>query len=362
MLRRFIAIGGQEGGLLAVMLALGLLLTIFGGTVRVPVFSEGADGKPQRVMTVDDQGREVPLMVERNKFLRLENLVQLAKDASFIAIMAVGMTFVIVAGGIDLSVGAIYALAAVTGGLVLRALGPTGLAAPTWLASIAGASACVTAGLAAGVANGALTVGLRVHPFIITLGTMLIFRTVAFVATGGQSIGDFPARFIELVRWNVGGVALGPLLVTLVVLAVGWVVLGLRVFGRHVYAVGGNELASRYSGLRVGRVRIAVFALSGACAGIAALIALGCYGAASSGDADGYELKVIAAAVVGGASLSGGKGTALGAVLGALVIQMIDTGIVFLGIPQEISMGVIGVAIILAVVLDQVSRRLTQRG
>ncbi|HYE07637.1 MAG TPA: ABC transporter permease [Planctomycetota bacterium] len=355
-----VALRLQEGGLIAVIIVLGALLTTFGGTVKVPVFADGPDGRPQRVMTVDEQGRSVPTMVERNKFLRLENLAQLAKDASFIAIMAVGMTFVIVAGGIDLSVGAIYALAAVTGAIVLRALGPDGTQAPAGLAVIAGAGACVATGVAAGVANGALTVGLRVHPFIITLGTMLILRCIAFVATGGESVGDFPPLLGAIVRWDVGGIALGPLIVTVAVLLVGGALLGLHVFGRHVYAVGGNELASRYSGVRVGRVRIAVFAIAGLCAGIAALVALGYYGSASSGDGDGYELKVIAAAVVGGASLSGGKGTALGAVLGALLIQMIDTGIVFLGIPQAISMGVIGVAIVLAVVLDQVSRRVTQ--
>jgi ribose/xylose/arabinose/galactoside ABC-type transport system permease subunit len=131
--------------------------------------------------------------------------------------------------------------------------------------------------------------------------------------------------------------------------------------GRRVYAVGGNELASRYSGIRVDLVKLTVFIFSGLTAGIAALLALGYYGSASSGDGQGYELNVIAAAVVGGASLSGGKGSALGALLGALIIQMINSGIVILGIDQNYSQIIIGAVVIVAVLLDQVNNWLGKR-
>lgn len=131
--------------------------------------------------------------------------------------------------------------------------------------------------------------------------------------------------------------------------------------GRHVYAVGGNELAAQFSGIRVRLVKLKVFIYSGLTAGVAALLAIGYYGSATSGDGQGYELDVIAAAVVGGASLSGGKGSALGALLGALIIKLIDNGIVILGIDQNYSRIIIGAAVILAVVLDQFNGWWTRR-
>jgi ribose transport system permease protein len=201
-----------------------------------------------------------------------------------------------------------------------------------------------------------------VHPFIITLGTMAIFRGIAFVVTKGQSIGGFPEVFRNLVRWETaGGLSLVPLGVMVLVGLLGGVTLSRLAVGRRVYAIGGNELASRFSGIRVERVKLGVFLLSGLTAGIAALLSLGYYGGATSGDGAGYELNVIAAAVVGGASLSGGKGTALGAILGALIIQMISTGIVILGIDQNYSQIIIGAVVIVAVLLDQLNGWLTRR-
>ena len=358
----------QESGLLLVIVALGVLLTAFSGTVRTPVFEVGPDGARQRVFTTNEAGERVPAFIEKNKFLNAQNLAQLAKDTSFIAIMAVGMSLVIIAGGIDLSVGSIYALASVLGALAFQYFGPTGAAAGTapWLAVTLGALACVGTAGACGLANGGLIVALRVHPFIITLGAMAILRGIAFVVTKGQSVGGFPPLFRDMVRWETsGGLSLVPLGVMLVVLAVGWIFLSRLAAGRRVYAIGGNELASRFSGIRVERVKLDVYFFSGLSAGIAALIALGYYGSASSGDGSGYELNVIAAAVVGGASLTGGRGSALGAVLGALIIQMISSGIVILGIDQNYSQIIIGTVVIAAVVLDNVNtwlakRRLTQ--
>jgi ribose transport system permease protein len=221
---------------------------------------------------------------------------------------------------------------------------------------------CVGAATLCGLLNGGMIVALRVHPFIITLGTMAIFRGVAFVITKGQSVGDFPPELRSLVRWETqNGLSLVPLGVMLLVTFVAGVYLSRLAAGRRIYAVGGNELASRFSGIRVLRVKLSVFVFSGLTAGIAALLALGYYGSASSGDGTGYELDVIAAAVVGGASLSGGKGTALGALLGALIIKMIDNGIVILGIDQNYSKIIIGSAVILAVLLDQLNNWLAKR-
>ena len=354
----------QESGLLLVIVVLGALLTFFGGQVKVPLFETNAQGERQRVFRVTAAGEREAVVIEKNKFFNAQNLAQLAKDTSFIAIMAVGATFVIISGGIDLSVGAVYALASVLAAIVLRRYGPDGSLSTTsaWASIPLGVLTCFGVATFCGLFNGAMIVTLKVHPFIITLGTMAIFRGVAFVITKGQSIGEFPEAFRALVRWEVGdGLSLVPLGVMVLVALLGGVYLARQAAGRRVYAIGGNELASRYSGIRVEWVKLSVYLFSGLTAGIAALLSLGYYGGATSGDGQGYELNVIAAAVVGGASLSGGRGSALGALLGALIIQMISSGIVILGIDQNYSQIIIGSVVILAVVLDQFNNWLARR-
>jgi ribose transport system permease protein len=348
----------QEGGLLLVILFLGALLTFFGGSVKSPKFNVKADGTRERAFVKNAAGEDEPAFEERNKFLNAQNLAQLAKDTSFIAIMAVGATLVIIAGGIDLSVGAIYALASVLAALVLNKFGAGG----SWSHIAMGMAACLGVASICGLLNGAMIVSLGVHPFIISLGTMAIFRGVAFVATKGQSIGDFPQAFRELVRYEVGnGLSLVPMLVMVIVAIVGGIYLSRTAPGRYIYAVGGNENATRYSGIGVRKVKLWIYIFSGFTAGIAALLSLGYYGAGTSGDGQGYELNVIAASVVGGASLSGGKGTALGALLGALIIQMINSGIVILNIDQNYSQIIIGSVVIIAVLLDQLNGWLAKR-
>lgn len=354
----------QEAGLLVVIFVLGLILTVFGGTVKVPMFTVGPDGERQRVFDTAPDGERTPRFEEKNKFLNAQNLAQLAKDTSFIAIMAVGATFIIIAGGIDLSVGAIYALASVTTALVLRSYGPEGPHAATspWVSVPLGIITCLGVATFCGLLNGSMTTLLRMHPFIITLGTMSIYRGIAFVMTDGQSIGGFPEAFRNLVQWGTSdGLSLAPMLVMVAVTVAGAIYLSRMAAGRRIYAIGGNELASRFSGIRVERVKIWVFLFAGFTAGISALLSIGYYGGATSGDGQGYELKVITAAVVGGASLSGGKGSALGALLGALIIQMIDSGIIILGIKQNYSQIIIGAVLILAVMLDQFNAWLARK-
>jgi ribose/xylose/arabinose/galactoside ABC-type transport system permease subunit len=347
-----------EGGLILVILVLGLLLTIFGGEVERPKIVVGADGQPTRVMQTDANGQEVPVLVKLNKFFNAETLTQIAKDTSFFAIMAVGMTVVIITAGIDLSVGSVYALAAVAGAIYMNQFGSNG---SPWAACV-GVLVTIGVGVLCGFLNGMMTVGFNVHPFIITLGTMAIYRGIAFVATNGQSIGDFPQSFRDFVRQGViGDLSLVPLIVMVLVCVVGGIFLARMTIGRRIYAIGGNETASRYSGIRVGRIKLLAYTISGLTAGIGAVLALGYYGAGSSGDGQGYELTVIAAAVVGGASLVGGKGSALGAVLGAVILQMISTGMIILGIPQNYSQIVTGAVVITAVLLDQLNRWISDR-
>lgn len=347
-----------EGGLLMLIVVLGLVLAVFGGSVQMPKFETTPDGKRERAMMTNTAGQQVPAFETVNKFFNAQTIVQIAKDTSFFAIMAVGMTFVIITGGIDLSIGSMYALASVCGALVLSPYGPSG----GGVATVIGVIATIGIGALLGFFNGAMIALFRVHPFIITLGTMAIYRGVAFVQTSGQSVGGFPEAFRHFIRWEIlPNLSLVPLIVMLLVAITGGILLSRTTFGRRIYAIGGNEIASRFSGVRVARVKLLAYTLTGLTAGIASVLALGYYGAGSSGDGQGYELNVIAAAVVGGASLIGGKGTALGALLGAIILQMISNGLVILNIPQNYSQIVIGMVVIAAVLFDQFSAWLAKR-
>jgi ribose transport system permease protein len=323
----------QQIGLVIVLLALGTALTLAAGS--------HVDGRTGATV---------------NNFLNAYTLVQMGTDASSFAIMGAGVTIVIISGGIDLSVGAIYALAGVGTAMLLRALGPM---SPTVTVLVA-LAACLSISLLCGLANGFMVIRLGVHPFIITLGTMWILRGIAFVISRAESIlvpdaltSVAKARF----SW-AGELYLVPLLVMLLVTALGQLYLSRTVPGRYVFAIGGNPEASRYSGLRVGRIKLGVYALSGLSAGIAAFLGAAFYGSATSSDANGYELYVIAAAVVGGASLVGGKGSAVSAMLGAMLIVVIRQAIRTLHLDQNYEWIIIGSAMILAVVLDQGGIRL----
>src|SRR5262245_30364147 len=294
-----------------------------------------------------------------NNFWNSHTLIQTATDASFFAIMAVGATIVIISGGIDLSVGSVYALAGVAMGLILRAWAPAGGASAVVLAFLVS----VAVGLAAGAVNGLMVVGLRVHPFIVTLGTMWILRGVAFVASKAESI-LLPEALTRFAKSPLGlGAALYPvpMLGMLVISVLGAVSLQRTVMGRHVFALGGNAEASRFSGLRLGRIQIGVYVLAGLTAALSAFLGSGFYGSVSSGDANGYELYVIASAVVGGARLSGGRGSAINAMLGAVLIVLIRQSIRTLHLDQNYEWIIIGCAIVIAVVLEQASARFAAR-
>jgi ribose transport system permease protein len=323
-------------GLLGVLVILGVILTLAAGSHVDPL-----------------TGKTI------NNFLNKYTFLQMATDASGFAIMGVGATIVIIAGGIDLSVGAVYALSGVTMAMVLRAAGPMGPVATVAL----GLGTCITVSLICGLANGLMVIGLGVHSFIITLGTMWILRGLAFVASQAESI-LVPSPLTAVAKAPLGlgeGLYPVPMLAMFVVTALGAVYLSRTVMGRHVFAVGGNAEASRYAGLNVKRVTVGVFVLSGLSAGIAAFLGASFYGSATSSDANGYELYVIASAVVGGASLLGGKGSAVSAMLGAMLIVLIRQAIRTLHLDQNYEWIIIGVTMILAVVVDQSGTRLLAR-
>lgn len=326
----------QELGLILVLFALGTALTLAAGSHPDPL-----------------TGKSI------NNFLNAYTLIQMATDASGFAIMGVGATIVIISGGIDLSVGAIYALAGVAMAMVLRALGPMDPVTTVFI----GLSTCIAVSVACGLANGLMVIGLGVHPFIITLGTMWMVRGLAFVISHAESI-LVPQSLTGVAKASLGmGSALYPvpLLAMITATIIGSIYLKRTVMGRHVFAVGGNPEASRFSGLRVNRIKLGVFLISAFAAGVAAFLGASFYGSATSSDANGYELYVIASAVVGGASLTGGKGSALSAMLGAILIVMIRQAIRTLHLDQNYEWIIIGGAMIVAVVLDQGGSKLIAR-
>ena len=294
-----------------------------------------------------------------NNFLNPHTIIQMATDASTFAIMGVGMTIVIISGGIDLSVGAVYALAGVAMAMVLRAAGDLSPIA----AILLGLGTCLSVSLLCGLANGLMVIGLGVHPFIITLGTMWMLRGLAFVMSRAESI-LVPSALTSVAKAPLGmGTALYPvpLLAMIAITVIGMIYLGRTVMGRHVFAIGGNPEAARYSGLDVNRIKLGVYVFSGLTAGIAAFLGASFYGSATSSDGAGYELYVVAAAVVGGASLVGGKGSAVSATLGAVLIVTIRQAIRTLHLDQNYEWIIIGGSMIIAVVLDQSGSRLLAR-
>jgi ribose/xylose/arabinose/galactoside ABC-type transport system permease subunit len=328
----------QELGLVVVILVLAVLLSIYG-------WYDARPGQP-------------------NTFLNFDNLVDgIATPMSYYAIMAVGVTVVIITSGIDISVGSTMALAALGAAWVLQQLAPD---APAWQALPVAFAVALGVGLLAGLVNGGLVVALRMHPFIVTLATLSIYRGIANVCTRIKTLPSpgkqLPHAFTpDFMRVEVAGLQFMPLIIMLVCVAAGWVYLHLLVAGRETYAIGGNEEAARFSGLRVNLIKLRVYAIAGLCAGLAGLVSLGRFGTASTSTGTGYELTVIAAAVVGGASLSGGRGTALGAMLGTLILALIENGIYILHLEQEYRLIIIGIAIVVAVALDRFSEYLRQR-
>lgn len=301
-----------------------------------------------------------------NPFLNADNLVQgVATPMSYYAIMAVGMTLVVVAGGIDISVASIMALAGLVTAWAMGKLHDAG--APALVVVPVSLLLPMVVGLACGLFNGLLIVGLRMHPFIVTLGTLSVFRGLCNVLPFETKTLLVPSEQLErgsvaaLLKAEIAGQQVWPLAFMLVTVVIGFVYLSLTVWGRETYAVGGNERAALYSGVNVAAVKLRVYALSGLCAGFAGLVSLGRFGTVSTNTGTGYELTVVAAAVVGGASLAGGRGTALGALLGTLILALIENAINILKLDQEYKAIIVGLAIIVAVALDRLSETFRAR-
>jgi ribose transport system permease protein len=263
-----------------------------------------------------------------------------------LAIIAAGMTFVILTAGIDLSVGSLVAASGVVCALLLKLPVP---AAPAILIGIAGG---ITVGLISGVLSGLFIARFSITPFIATLALMTIWRGTAYLMVGGRPVWGLPEQFDFLGSGRLAGIPF-PTVVMIVVYLVAWFVLAHTPFGRHVYAVGGNAEAARLAGIRTNRVIVLVYVI---CGGLAASSGVLLASRMSSGQPNAglmFELEVIAAVVVGGTSLFGGRGGIVGTFFGAMLIGVLRNGLNLVGVESYVQQVVLGFVILLAVMLDQ---------
>jgi ribose transport system permease protein len=287
-------------------------------------------------------------------FLQATNLLNLARGVSWFAVAALGVSLVILVGGIDLSVGAVMALAGLLCALALRAGLPMALAI----------GAGLLGGGAVGLVNGLLVGRFGLPPFIVTLGTMGVARGLTLGLTGGAPIRDLPAGFRRLGQSDltVGGLTMPLALVAMAALAllVG-LLLDRTVLGRYIYTLGRDEEALRLAGVPTSQIKVTVYTLSSLLAACSGIIMTAWLGVAAPTAAEGYELDIIAAAVIGGTSLFGGEGSVLGVVLGTLLMLMVRNGMVLLGLPAYLQIGAIGAIILAVVLIDYVRRRHASR-
>lgn len=292
-----------------------------------------------------------------DRFFTPENGWNILRQISVNLCLSIGMTLVILSGGIDLSVGAILGLA----GAIAAGLLKNGLAIPgtDWLLQFTTSGAIlagILVGAAAGWANGVAITRFRLPPFVATLGMLSIARGLTMLWTGGFPVTGLGDSFGRLGTGALLGMPL-PVWIMLALTAVFVVVTQRTRFGRHLYAVGGNERAARLTGLNVGRVKVAVYTLAGALAGVAGLIVTARLDSAQPNAGLGYELDSIAAVVIGGTSLSGGRGSVAGTVLGCLIIGVLNNGLFLLNVSPFWQQVIKGLVILLAVAIDKTSAR-----
>jgi ribose transport system permease protein len=296
-----------------------------------------------------------PVAYRWPSFLTTANLLNVANQIAVIAILAAGMTLVIIAGGIDLSVGSLVALSAVLGTLLIRQFAGAESATPIGmvLCCLAAILACGLVGMLSGL----VITAFEVPSFIVTLGVMMMASGAAFLVSAGESIYQLPDSFVWLGRGaDLAGIPNAVVLMGLLYLAT-HLILTRTAFGRTVYAVGGNAEAARLAGVRVSLVVVLVFALNGLLAGLGGVVMASQLKSGSPTYGQMYELYVIAAVVVGGTSLSGGEGNVFGTLLGALLIAVIQNGMNLTGVESYTQRVVLGGIIIAAVLLDRIKRR-----
>lgn len=316
------------------------------------VDSESRPSRPFINFSLRDAGTLIGLVVILVVFGALvpgffaeRNLINILQQSSINACLALGMTLVIISGGIDLSVGPTAAIAAVVSASLLVA----GVPAPVAIAAGLGI------GMVCGLINGILVAYVGLQPFIVTLGTLSTYRAIALIYTGGNPVLGLPPEFRVLFNSAVLGIP-APVLIVGFVALIAWIALQKTPFGEYLLAVGGNEEAAYIAGVPIARTKIAVYVISGLLAALASLILIGRLGAAEPILGNLWELDAIAAAAIGGASLMGGKGSIVGTILGAIILGTMRNGLTLMNVQSFYQLLATGLIILAAMMIDRVTR------
>ncbi|WP_321962216.1 ABC transporter permease subunit [Paraburkholderia sp. J7] len=290
----------------------------------------------------------VALSIVSRDFLTVDNLLNVMRQASINALIAFGMTLVILLGGIDLSAGSVLALSSV----IIATLLSSGT--PAIVATLAG----LVAGGVMGFANGLVISKGRVAPFIATLGSMTVLRGLALVVSNGSPISSFNSDFFSLLGGGyVARLVPIPVVLMLVMFGVFWVLLRKTVFGRHIYATGGNAESAKLSGVKVDRIQLWVYTIAGVMSALAGVVLTSRLNSAQPTAGTGYELDAIAAVVLGGTSLTGGRGWIFGTLVGALLIGVLNNGLNLLDVSSFYQQVIKGIVILLAVLIDRGNKK-----
>jgi ribose transport system permease protein len=280
-------------------------------------------------------------------FFTVRNLFEITLQSSVFAIIAAGETFVILSGGIDLSVGSVFAFSAIVGGIFFGATGNVFLAVVT----------CLGTGIATGIVNGLFISRLKVPPFVATLGMMGIARGAALIAVNGIPIYGLSATYMWIGQGQMAGLIPVPTIITVAIFVLAYLVLNYTRFGRFTYAIGSNRESAHLSGVNVAGVTVGIYAVSGMASALAGFIESARLGTVQPAGGDGYELLAIGAVVIGGTSLFGGEGNIIGTLIGALLVTTIRNGLNITGVNAFWQYIVNGLIIVLAVAVDQIKRR-----
>lgn len=288
----------------------------------------------------------IALQLITGRFLTAPNLNAISLGFATSAIMVAGMTAALVSGGFDLSVGSVFAMGGVTTAVALRAN------LPIPLAMLCG----VGSGIAAGLISGLLITKVRINPFITTLGMLGIARGISLAITEGSPVAQLPADFLVYGQGKIFNIP-NLIVIALVIIFVGDILMRRHAAFRQIYYVGGNEEAARLSGIRVDRVKIAVYTMSGLLAALAGVLSVSRFTVADPGAGTGEELRIIAACIIGGCSLRGGKGSVVGGLLGLIFVGFINNGMILLRVPVYWQQLVMGIVLLLAVGFDTLNQR-----
>jgi ribose transport system permease protein len=326
-----------------------MIVGVSGNTGKLGV---GGDARFKPVAFLRRYGREIGLPVivlamtivfslNSEVFLSVANFRNIGVSAAALAAVSFGQTFAVLTAGLDLSVGSIVALVSIVGALVMRDHGV-----------VAGLAAALATGAAVGLLNGIVITRFKVFPFIATLAMMSIVSGLALSLSGGVAVTGVPAVFSDLAYARSFGIPI-PVIIAIAVLAISVFVLRYTRLGRRIYAVGGNEEAARLSGISIGMIKVAAYVLSGLCASVGSLILTARVASGQPSLGATLPLESVAAVVLGGISLFGGRGSVVGVAFGVLFISILSNGLNLLNVPSYTQMMVIGGALILAVSLDQ---------